>query len=137
MSNKVNKRNLSLTMQHILKMSKMKPSSTTTTGITGNKRVMTMGYKGKTNLEFKLKNYDAMTEKLFKGKGKGIDYKYANGNCNSNRMKEVEIEIEREEGDDNEMDVSFNLMDTDVVSIIYIYILCVNVNVVLGFSMFV
>ena len=135
MSNKVNKRNLSLTMQHILKISKMKPS-TTTTGTKGNKRVMTMGYKGKTNLEFKLKNYDAMTEKLFKGKC--IDYKYANGNCNcncnSNRMKEVEIE---REGDDNEMDVSFNLMDTDVVSIIYIYILCVNVNVVLGFSMFV
>jgi hypothetical protein len=133
MSNKVNKRNLSLTMQHILKISKMKPS-TRTTGTKGNKRVMTMGYKGKTNLEFKLKNYDAMTEKLFKGKG--IDYKYANGNCNcnSNRMKEVEIE---REGNDNEMDVSFNLMDTDVVSIIYIYILCVNVNVVLGFSMFV
>ena len=125
MSNKVNKRNLSLTMQHILKISKMKPS-TTTTGTKGNKRVMTMGYKGKTNLEFKLKNYDAMTEKLFKGKGKGIDYKYANGNCNcncnSNRMKEVEIE---REGNDNEMDVSFNLMDTDVVSIIYIYIYCV------------
>lgn len=115
MSNKVNKRNLSLTMQHILKISKMK-TSTRTTGTKGNKRVMTMGYKGKTNLEFKLKNYDAMTEKLFKGKGKGIDYKYANGN--SNRMKEVEIE---KEGNDNEMDVSFNLMDTDMVSIIYIY----------------
>ena len=132
MSNKVNKKNVSLKMKHILKMSRIKPSTTVKTGVNH----VVPSYKRKANLEFQLKTYDVMSEKLFKGKG--IDYKYANGNCNcncnSNRMKEVEIE---REGNDNEMDVSFNLMDTDVVSIIYIYILCVNVNVVLGFSMFV
>ena len=108
-------------------MSRIKPSTIVKKG---NHRV-TPSYSGKANLEFKLKTYDAMSEKLLRGKG--IDYKYANGNCNNRGIWEGKgIEIEREDGDDR-VDVSFSLMDVDVVS--YIYIVCVNV--VLEFSVLV
>ena len=130
MSSEVDKRNVSLKMQHILQMNKIKPSTTITKG---NKHVM-QSYKRNSNLEFKLKTYDVMKEKLFKGKG--IDYKYANGNYSYNRvtLQGKVNEIEKEDVD-GEADVSFSLVNVDVVSIIYICYVCVNV--VLGFSMFV
>ena len=119
MSSEVDKRNDSLKMQHILQMNKIKPSTTVTKG---NKHVM-QSYKRNSNLEFKLKTYDVMKEKLFKGKG--IDYKYANGNYSYNRvtLQGKVNEIEKEDVD-GEADVSFSLVNVDVVSIIYICYEC-------------